>query len=106
MMIHKSTGTKTEQQFEAEIRAAVLRALPWLPENSIAHQTTFKFKFGRADVTVNGREKSEVSARSDILVHAAGEPVAVLELKRPGAGISADDVEETFLYPDADRGPP
>jgi len=98
MTVRKSARTKTEQQFEAEIRAAVRLALPWIPTDGIVHQTTFKFKFGRADVTVNGRKNFEASARSDILIHVAGEPVAVLELKRPGAGIFGGDVEQGLSY--------
>ena len=98
MTAKRSSRAKTEQQFEADIRAAVQQALPWIPADRIVHQTTFKFKFGRADVTVNGRKSFEASARSDVLIYVADEPLVVLELKRPGTGISKDDVEQGLSY--------
>lgn len=98
MTTKRSAGIKTEPEFEADIRAAVRRVLPWLSEEEIRHQTTFKFKFGHADVTIDGRDRSKVSARSDVMILIAEEPVAVLELKRPGIGISEDDVEQGLSY--------
>lgn len=98
MTTHKAATGKAEAEFEAEIRSAIQRVLPWVPAERIRHQTLFNFKFGRADVTVDGRQRSEVTARSDILIYVVDEPVAVLELKRPGMGVFDADVEQGLSY--------
>lgn len=98
MALNPATASMTEQQFEAQIRAAILRAFPWLPAEQITHQTTFRFKFGHATIVVDGVAKAEARARADVLVLFRGKPLAVFELKRPGLGVSRDDEEQGLSY--------
>ncbi|AIQ88709.1 hypothetical protein [Methylobacterium oryzae] len=88
----------TEAQFEAQLRAAILAAFPWLPTAGLVHQKSFTFRFGKATVTVNGDAKSYALARADVLVSFQGEPLAIFELKRPGLKLTADDEEQGLSY--------
>lgn len=88
----------TEAQFEAQLRAAILAAFPWLPANGLIHQKSFTFRFGKATVMVNGDAKSYALARADVLVIFQGEPLAVFELKRPGLKLTAEDEQQGLSY--------
>lgn len=88
----------TEAQFEAQLRAAILAAFPWLPAAGLVHQRSFTFRFGKATVTVNGDAKSYALARADVLVSFQGEPLAIFELKRPGLKLTADDEQQGLSY--------
>lgn len=98
MPLETATSSMTEQQFEAQVRAAVIKAFPLLPTDQLTHQTTFSFKFGHATVTVDGKARSKANARADILVFFQGKPLAVLELKRPGVRLTDDDHEQGLSY--------
>jgi len=98
MSFKVTTLTATEQQFEADIRAATLRVFPWLPASGISHQTTFSFTFGHATITVDGLPKTSAHARADVLVSLRGSPLAMLELKRPGSGLTAEDEKQGLSY--------
>ena len=88
----------TEAQFEAQLRAAILAAFPWLPAAGLVHQKSFTFWFGKATVTANGDAKSYALARADVLVSFQGEPLAIFELKRPGLKLTADDQQQGLSY--------
>lgn len=98
MTVKRTTLTPTEQQFEAEIRAALLRIFPWLPASGISHQTTFNFAFGHATITVDGLPKNSARARADVLVSLRGSPLAMLELKRAGSGLTMEDEKQGLSY--------
>jgi hypothetical protein len=76
------TKEATEAEFEAKIRAAILKAFPRLPESALTHQIRFSFAIGRARIETDGAANAE--GRIDVLVQLHGKPLAVFELKRPG----------------------
>ena len=88
----------TETQFEAQLRAAILHAFPWLPPDQITHQDSFTFKFGHATATVDAEAKNDARARADVLVRFRGDPLAVFELKRPGVKLTKEDEEQGLSY--------
>lgn len=87
-----------EAQFEAQLRAAILAAFPWLPSSQITHQDSFNFRFGHATITVNAEAKNNARARADVLVRFKGQPLAVFELKRPGVRLTQEDSEQGLSY--------
>ncbi|WP_269514052.1 type I restriction endonuclease [Brevundimonas subvibrioides] len=93
-----TTKTTPEQEFEAELRAKMLKAFPWLPPKALKHQRSFTFKAGLKEITVNGEPKTEAGARLDILVELNGKPLAILELKRPGERLTAADAAQARSY--------
>jgi hypothetical protein len=70
-----ATTSDTEGELEAEIRAAVEWAFPWLNASEIKHQTTFSFKFGHSNVTVDGTPKDAARGRADVLLLHQGVPL-------------------------------
>ncbi|HBR7615457.1 MULTISPECIES: type I restriction enzyme HsdR N-terminal domain-containing protein [Enterobacteriaceae] len=97
MSSNRTTTTETEADLEARVRAAIKVAFPWLPDGAIKHQIKFSFKFGRQTlVAENG--KSRADARLDILLEKDGKPLAVMELKRPGIKLTADDGAQGLSY--------
>lgn len=98
MSISAPNTDATEAQFEAQVRAAILHALPWLPGEGITHQKSFTFRFGHATVTVAAEAKKYARARADVLVLFKGERLALFELKRPGIKLTAEDDEQGLSY--------
>ncbi|AMS29679.1 MAG TPA: hypothetical protein DIU09_03895 [Hyphomonadaceae bacterium] len=92
-----SSGTP-EAQFEAQVRAAILHALPWLPSDGVTHQKSFSFQFGHATVTVKAEAKTYIRARADVLVLFKGKHLAIFELKRPGEKLTTNDNEQGLSY--------
>lgn len=92
------TRGDSEAQLEAQLRAAILRAFPWLPANEVKHQTSFTFQLGHNTITINGTERSSVRARADVLVSLRGTPLAVFELKRDGETLTAEDEAQCLSY--------
>ncbi|PZR12973.1 MAG: hypothetical protein DI532_12470 [Azospirillum brasilense] len=88
----------TEGDLEARIRGVLRHVFPWLPEAAITHQTTFSFRLGHSTITVGGRPRAGVSARTDVLVQLGDRPLAILELKRPGKGIGVEDEQQGLSY--------
>ncbi|HST62476.1 MAG TPA: type I restriction enzyme HsdR N-terminal domain-containing protein [Longimicrobium sp.] len=88
----------TEADLEARISAALGVAFPWLAPEDFGFQTRFTFQVGRQTVCVDGKTASRVEARSDVLVSHRGEPLAVLELKRPGQPITVADEKQGLSY--------
>lgn len=98
MAVKKVTSRPTETDFESELQQALGCAFPWLPSGSIGHQTKFTFTFGHSPITVDGRAAYSATARADVLLSYGQEPLAVLELKRPGNPIDEQDVEQGLSY--------
>ncbi|PBB91718.1 hypothetical protein CK215_15775 [Mesorhizobium sp. WSM3864] len=73
-------------------------AFPWLPPDSLTHQTKFAFKFGHKLVEIDGATASQAQARSDVLVFFEKKPLAVLELKREGLALLPEDREQGLSY--------
>lgn len=90
------TKDTTEAELEAKIRAALCKALPWVPESALTHQIRFSFAIGRARIEIDGAEKAE--GRIDVLVQLRGKPLAVFELKRQGSELTADDEAQGLSY--------
>ena len=98
MAVKKTTKGPTESDFEAEIHRTLRIAFPWLPDGSIRHQTTFSFAFGDKRITVDGAKRNTAHARADILLYWEQQPLAVLELKRPGVALEPDDDKQGLSY--------
>ena len=98
MAIEQTTKGSTESDLEAEIHGALRLAFPWLPDASIRHQTTFSFSFGGKRITVDGTKGDVAHARTDILLYWNEQPLAVLELKRGGLAIDAEDDAQGLSY--------
>ncbi|WP_347279150.1 type I restriction enzyme HsdR N-terminal domain-containing protein [Plasticicumulans sp.] len=98
MTAKKLTISPTEADLEAEIHHAIALAFPWLPAESIRHQTKFSFTFGRKKIDVDGAEASRAEARSDIVLYNGDRPLAVLELKRAGVPLTPDDDAQGLSY--------
>ena len=98
MSIKQLTTLSTEAELEARIHTAVLAAFPWLPPDDLKHQIKFEFKFGHSTVSINGAAVSSAQARLDILVSYKDRPLAVMELKREGLPLTADDEEQGLSY--------
>jgi hypothetical protein len=87
-----------EATFEAALHRAVTRIFPNVRSTDISHQASFKLRFGRHDVVVDGDLKDSASARLDVLVALRSRPVLLLELKRPGHMVGQDDVDQARSY--------
>jgi len=98
MPIEQSTLWPTEADFEADLQAVISRAFPWLPSGAIRHQTIFSFTWGRATIQVDGREQTKANARADVLLYSGDQPLAVVELKRPGHAIDQSDIDQGLSY--------
>lgn len=98
MTTKQLTKAWTEADLEAAIHGVLTKAFPWLPAHAIRHQTKFSFTFGRKRVDVDGTESSRAEARADVLLYNDKQPLAVLELKRPGVPLTADDDAQGLSY--------
>ncbi|MHB1529882.1 MAG: type I restriction endonuclease [Acidiferrobacteraceae bacterium] len=98
MTAKQLTRAWTEADLEAAIHGVLTKAFPWLPEHAIRHQTKFWFTFGRKRVDVDGAESSRAEARADVLLYNDNQPLAVLELKRPGVSLTSDDEAQGLSY--------
>lgn len=98
MPANKLTKTKTESDFEAAIRGTILRIFPTLDPADVKHQIKFSFTFGRAKIEVDSSNCYEKQARADIILEKNGVPLAVLELKREGNALTAEDDAQGLSY--------
>lgn len=98
MPANKLTKKKTETDLEAAIRGTVMRVFPWLDPADVKHQIKFSFTFGRARIDVDSADNYDKQARSDIILEKGGVPLAVLELKRQGNTLSAEDEAQGLSY--------
>ena len=88
----------TEADLEAEIRAALQLAFPWLPVGSIQHQTTLSVSLGRKCLTADGKKNYTSLGRADILLSWKERPLAILELKRPSLALELEDDAQGLSY--------
>lgn len=98
MDIQQLTSLPTESDLEARIHGTIARIFPWIGSSSLRHQLRFSIKFGRATVMVDGRNAYSAEARLDILVSDGDTPLAILELKREDASLSAADEQQGLSY--------
>lgn len=98
MPANKLTKKKTETDLEAVIRGTVMRVFPWLNPAHVKHQIKFSFTFGRSRIDVDSTDNYDKQARSDIVLEKGGVPLAVLELKREGNALSAEDEAQGLSY--------
>ena len=94
MDIQQLTQSPTESDLEARIHGTVARVFPWLGSGALRHQLRFSMKFGRGNVEVDGRTVSRAEGRLDIFVSDGDAPLAVLELKREDASLTAADDQQ------------
>ncbi len=98
MSVTQTTVGKTETDLEVHANSALRIALPWLDVAAIKHQLTFSFKLGHKTVEINGAKVSSRRGRLDMLIESAGKRLAILELKKPGQPLHADDVDQGLSY--------
>ncbi|WP_157220444.1 hypothetical protein [Flavisphingomonas formosensis] len=98
MTITQTTVGKTETDFEADANAAIKKALPWLDPAGIKHQLTFSFQLGHKKVKIDGAKASSRRGRLDMLIESGSKRLAILELKKPGQPLDADDVAQGLSY--------
>lgn len=72
--------------------------MPWLDVTTIKHQLTFSFQLGHSPITIDGRASSKRRGRLDILIEKDSQRLAILELKKPGQPLDADDVAQGLSY--------
>ena len=87
-----------EATYEAGIRHALSRALPWLKYEDIQHQKTFTVQLGRTTHTIDGEFSSTHYPRLDILITHEGKNIAILELKSPGIELTESDEKQGRSY--------
>ena len=89
--------TMNEATFEAHL-GSILKEL--FPTNSlkVTHQIQFTVRLGHHDVQADGRKGWEKKGRADVLLTADVGHIAVLELKRPGIGLTDDDRDQGLSY--------
>lgn len=96
--IEQLTTRRTEADLEGEIRLALRIAFPWLRAEDLKHQVKFSIKVGHAIIPFDGEKTYRAQGRADIIVEAQGEPVAVMELKRPGNPLTSEDGSQGLSY--------
>lgn len=87
----------TEADLEARIHSTLRDVFPWLSATDLSHQTTFTLRVGRNEIALDGIAQY-AAGRSDILIQFRDRPLAVLELKRPGVRIDAEDIAQGRSY--------
>jgi hypothetical protein len=86
-----------EADFEARL-SPVLAAAFRIPPGFIKHQRRFSVRLGHKDLEVDGVAGEVAFGRLDILLVYQDRPMAVLELKRPGAALRDDDRRQGLSY--------
>lgn len=98
MVVKKQTTAQTEDDFEAGIQQAIKLAFLWLAPQAVRHQTKFKFTFGHRVIVIDCSEAHAAEGRSDVILYSGSRPLAVLELKRTGLDLKAEDVAQGLSY--------
>jgi hypothetical protein len=94
----KLTHSPTEADLEAEIQGALRKAFPWIPGKSLQHQVTFSVTFGHAKIAIDAVQQLRAEGRADVLISWDQTPLCVLELKRSGAALTAEDEAQGLSY--------
>ncbi|MUZ75293.1 hypothetical protein GOZ90_21630 [Agrobacterium vitis] len=97
-MSDDSDQKQTEYDLETAISSAIGKAFPRLNAAGIQHQIEFTIRLGHATITAKGRESWIKRGRADILLVLDGEPLAILELKRPDVPVTDDDGKQGLSY--------
>jgi hypothetical protein len=87
------TDKETEADLEARISATLAAGFPGV---AIKHQRRFKVRLGHTEF--EAPDSDFVAGRCDVLVEHQGDPLAVLELKREGLPLTADDDAQGWSY--------
>lgn len=98
MTVSQITVGKTETDLEARANAALQAAMPWLDVTTIKHQLTYSFQLGHNEIKIDGASSSKRRGRLDILIEKGSQRLAILELKKPGQPLNADDVAQGLSY--------
>lgn len=88
----------TEADLEARIAAILKSELPFLGPGAVRHQLRFSVRLGGRQVEIDGKAGASASGRLDILLIQDNNPIAVLELKRPGTELRDDDRAQGLSY--------
>ncbi|HBN8626690.1 hypothetical protein IPC1147_33525 [Pseudomonas aeruginosa] len=97
MTIEQLTKGPTETDLEVQLDQAIRLAFPWLANNAVHHQLSFKVQIGRTEHEVDGSKKS-YQARADAIVYQGDHPLAVLELKRHDQALTPGDELQGLSY--------
>jgi hypothetical protein len=89
-----------ETEFETRIASILRNLFPTISPVEITQQKSFKIKFGHHNVLIDGKDPGNYAKRSvyDILIKYQNNPIAILELKRPGLKLTADDIDQGVSY--------
>ncbi|WP_426330129.1 type I restriction endonuclease [Pedobacter sp. R-06] len=89
-----------ESEFETQVSEVLKNVFPTLLPTELSQQRSFKIKFGHHNVLIDGKEPTNYAKRSiyDILIQYKGKPFAMLELKKPGIGITEDEIDQGISY--------
>lgn len=88
----------TEADVESRIRQALELVLPALAAGRITHQKTFSLRLGHQAVQVDGTKADRLGGRLDILLEIDGNPLAVLEIKKPGERLDDRVTKQGLSY--------
>jgi len=89
-----------EAEFEQHLASTLRLVLPFFQPAQVSSQRSFSIKFGHHHVLVDDQIPGERAKRStyDVLLKINGSPLVLLELKRPGLPLSADDRDQGVSY--------
>ncbi|MEK8020400.1 MAG: type I restriction endonuclease, partial [Candidatus Parabeggiatoa sp.] len=87
-----------EATFEARLHHELRRIFPTNDAVCITHQDTISLKFGHHKIVVDGKFKSEVRGRFDVLIEVEGKPFAIFELKKPDLPLKDEDRDQGISY--------
>ncbi len=96
-----TTTTPPEAELEARITGTLQRIFPGTTD--LRAQRRFKLRLGHA--VLEGGTRNYVDGRADILVYQGESPLAVLELKREGLSLTAEDAAQGASYALLARAP-
>jgi hypothetical protein len=88
----------TEADVESRIRQALELVLPVLATGRITHQKTFSLRLGHQAVQVDGTKADRLGGRLDILLEIDGNPLAILEIKKPGERLDDRVTKQGLSY--------
>ena len=89
-----------EAEFEQHLASTIRLVLPAFQPAEVTSQRSFSIKFGHHHVLVDDQIPGERAKRStyDVLLEINGNPLVLLELKRPGLQLTEDDRDQGVSY--------
>ncbi|MFP9097920.1 type I restriction endonuclease [Flavobacterium sp. RHBU_24] len=89
-----------ETEFEQHLASALRLILPTFQPSAISSQKSFSIKFGHHNVLVDGKLSGDRAKMGiyDILIIIGGNPIIMLELKRPHLKLTDDDRDQGISY--------